>query len=227
MFNKIILNIPHSSTRNGDFYWKNKETIRKEITRWTDHATDILFAPAKVYSEKVDEVIFPYSRFYVDAERLINDPLEMVGQGRIYERFNGSERGEIPIEERGRMIGLYDEHIHKLSEKITDNSLIIDCHSFPSDLADVDICIGFNDDWSKPTEMFINKVKNVFEEKGYKVGINNPYSNSITPCKGNYKSIMIEVNKRCYLDENTNKLKGDFYKIGNLIQKVYKTALYE
>lgn len=224
-FKKIVLNIPHSSTEKGTMFWENEERIVSKINRWTDYKTDILFSPCDSVKENVSEVIFKYSRFYVDVERLINDPLEEIGLGRIYEKFEDVNRTLIPIDERGMMLLHYERHIFNLTKEINDNTLVVDCHSFPSDLADIDICLGYNDDWSKPSDEFIEKVKGIFEDYGYKVGINEPYSNAITPCSGDYKSLMIEVNKRCYLNEDTNELKGDFYKVGNLINKVYRLAL--
>jgi putative restriction endonuclease len=37
-----------------------------------------------------------------------------------------------------------------LRYNLCPDALLLDCHSFPSELSDVDICIGFNEDWSKP-----------------------------------------------------------------------------
>jgi hypothetical protein len=49
---------------------------------------------------------------------------------------------------------------------------------------------------------------NLFEENGYKVDINEPYSNSETPdCPFRYQSMMLEVNKRTYMDQNNLHLK--------------------
>lgn len=119
---------------------------------------------------------------------------------------------------------LYESYISRLACFIDKNTLLIDCHSFPSELSDVDICIGFNDNNSKPKDEDIEYIKDLFSSHGYKVGINNPYSNSITPkSKFDYKSVMIEVNKRCYMDENTLALNADYYKIGNLIQRCIDT----
>ena len=227
-FEKIVLNIPHSSTRNGTMFWENEKQIEKKIKRWTDFKTDILFSPCDAVKDRVSSVVFGYSRFYVDVERLVSDPLEEVGQGRIYEQFEDARRGTIPIEERGLMLGLYEQHLNNLSKETTDKTLLIDCHSFPSDISDVEVCIGYNEDWSKPSKELIDAVKSIFEEQGYKVykvGMNEPYSNSITPSRGKYKSLMLEINKRTYLNEETNELHGDFYKIGNLINKAYRMIL--
>lgn len=74
----------------------------------------------------------------------------------------------------------YHGFISRLSSELAPGSLIIDCHSFPSDLADIDICIGYNDDASKPEQEMIDKATHLFDRAGYKVGLNNPYSNSIS-----------------------------------------------
>lgn len=75
---------------------------------------------------------------------------------------------------------------------------------FPSELSDVDICIGYNENWSKPSKDTIELAVNLFEDCGYKVGINEPYSNSETPdCPFTYQSMMLEVNKKVYLEDGT------------------------
>jgi N-formylglutamate amidohydrolase len=65
-----------------------------------------------------------------------------------------------------------------------------------------------------------------FMIRGYKVGINKPFSNSktfVVPVK--YHSVMIEVNKRLYMNETTlEKIKG-FKKLKNDIQSLYEILL--
>lgn len=34
--------------------------------------------------------------------------------------------------------------------ELSPASFLIDCHSFPPDLSDVEVCVGVNDDWSRP-----------------------------------------------------------------------------
>ena len=75
-------------------------------------------------------------------------------------------------------------------------------------MSDVDICIGYNEDWSKPNKETIELAVSLFEDCGYKVGINEPYSNSETPdCPFAYQSMMLEVNKRAYMEDGTLCLK--------------------
>lgn len=80
VINKIVLNIPHSSSRfpskkDADAW---PPAIKWQIDRWTDWYTDDIFV---VDDPRVVPIIFPYSRFYCDVERLLGDPLEVVGQG--------------------------------------------------------------------------------------------------------------------------------------------------
>ncbi len=97
----------------------------------------------------------------------------------------------------------------------------------------MDICIGYNEDWSKPCKETIETAVNIFEDAGYKVGINHPYSNSETPaCPFHYKSMMIEVNKKTYLRSDSICLKTDkCYKnnlsevIGTLMAKLLNESL--
>jgi N-formylglutamate amidohydrolase len=101
---------------------------------------------------------------------------------------------------------------------------LLDCHSFPSELSDIDICIGYNEDWSKPNKKTIELAVNLFEDNGYKVGINEPYSNSETPdCPFEYQSMMLEVNKKVYMEPDSLRIKQPDSKksnVRNLINKL-------
>lgn len=120
----------------------------------------------------------------------------------------------------------YHGFISRLSSELAPGSLIIDCRSFPSDLADIDICIGYNDDASKPEQEMIDKATHLFDRTGFKVGLNNPYSNSITPKKPvDYKSLMIEVNKCCYMNEGTLARTVGYDIISGLVNDFYRLVL--
>ena len=200
---KIVLNIPHSSV-NGifDTYGKwprNPHFINNCVNKWTDWYTDFLFATT---NDKVTAVVFPLSRFVCDVERLYNDPMEQEGQGILYRYFGGYSRGVLSSAESNHLLDMRNDHLDKLRNSLTPDSLLIDCHSFPAELHDCDICIGFNDDPSYD-EALIKLVKRKFEEMHYSVSLNAPFSNSITPTTGfTYKSLMIEVNKRVYMEKS-------------------------
>ena len=203
-FDNIILNIPHSLTRGfsaGE--WDNPGEITRHMREWTDWHTEKLFKPEQIHGH-IHTRLFPFSRFFVDVERLVNDPMKAKGQGIVYNRFGEACR-QLPAGEEARRMEIYHKCLNGVKPLIAYNTIIVDCHSFPSRLApDVDFCIGFNEDESKPDDCTINGIIRIIRRHGYRVAVNAPYSNAITPVKPiTYKSVMIEVNKQTYMDENT------------------------
>lgn len=210
MYNRIVLNEPHASIEGLyddklSFWNIDARFLNDVVIKWTDWHTDFLFHGIR--DERIRTVRFPYSRFIVDAERLLNDPMESIGQGIVYKQFDGYIR-KPSVKAENKLLRLWQWHQKRLSSQLTENALLLDCHSFPSHLSDVDICIGYNENWSKPDKAVIETAVNIFEDTGYKVGINDPYSNSETPaCPFHYQSMMLEVNKKAYLQNDSINLK--------------------
>lgn len=200
-YNKITLNIPHSSGVIPEpEQFTNTELLNSDVFTMTDWFTDKLFC-----ADGVDSVVAPFSRFYCDIERLLPDPeQEAKGQGVIYTHsINGERfRRELTNIESDKIFDMYHQLRGELSSLIGAGDLLIDCHSFSDEYVgrdDIDICIGYNEDASKPNVETLNIIKECFSE--WRVAINEPFSNSITPRpKFDYKSVMIEVNKRLYMD---------------------------
>ena len=220
-FSNIVLNIPHASKIIPINTWES--SIDMMLHEWTDTKTDELF---KGEFLQVKSVVFPVSRFFCDFERLVDDPLEEQGQGIFYTKFDKAVRKK----DKGvydYAMTLYNNHKAFINSFINEGTLLIDCHSFPSHVApNTDICIGFNEDWSKPSQELIDKVVNHFLSYGFNVDINNPYSNSITPKDSkDYKSLMIEVNKRNYLTPE-GFLSNRGYELKSLINYLYKNILF-
>lgn len=221
MYNRIVLNEPHASVEGLydeelSFWNIDARFLNDVVIKWTDWHTDFLFHGVK--DDRIRTVRFPYSRFIVDAERLWNDPMESIGQGIVYRKFDDYTRNP-PAKAENTLLRLWQWHQRRLSAELAEGMLLLDCHSFPSHLSDADICIGYNEDWSKPYKETIETAVNIFEDAGYKVGINDPYSNSETPaCSFHYQSMMLEVNKKAYLRDDSICLKTD---------KCYKNNLSE
>ena len=123
-----------------------------------------------------------------------------------------------------------------MSKKIVEMSselLLIDCHSFSSfpnllnsNPPDIDICIGYNDDETCPSTVVIESIARHFGSIGYKVGINTPFSNSKTfEVPTEYHTVMIEVNKRLYMKEETLEKTDGFMRLKDDIQSLYKILL--
>ena len=209
-YKRIVLNEPHASVEGLyddqlSFWQIDVRFINDIVMRLTDWHTDFLFHGYR--NERIKTVRFPYSRFIVDAERLWDDPMEAIGQGIVYRYFDNHVR-MVPETAEKRLLRLWHWHQKRLKDVLCEGAMLLDCHSFPSDMGDVDICIGYNEDWSKPAKDTFEFAVNLFEENGYKVGINEPFSNSETPdCPFRYQSMMIEINKRVYMSEDSLHLK--------------------
>lgn len=223
-YNNIVLNIPHASVAGlGYAKWDDEVALIREVRKWTDWYTDLIFIPGDRLMVK--SITADYSRFVVDVERMVNDPLNDIGQGIVYTKFNGIKR-TLDEEERLGMMAYYYAYIKQLKEMLNEHSLLIDCHSFSSDLADVDICIGVNDDRSRPTDFVIELVTEVFTQAGFSVRINHPYSNAIAPQTDfAYDAIMIELNKRIYMNEQTLELNESANKVRATLDTLYELLL--
>ena len=223
-YDNIVLNIPHASVAGlGYAKWNDKVGLIREAKKWTDWYTDLIFVPEN--RPGVKTITADYSRFVVDVERLVDDPLNDVGQGIVYTRFNNLTRN-IDEEERLGMMAYYYSYIKQLQGMLNEHSLLVDCHSFPSDMSDVDVCIGVNNDWSRPTEFVIEFVAEVFKQAGYSVMVNQPYSNSIAPQTDfAYDAIMIELNKRIYMNEQTLELNESANKVRATLDTLYELLL--
>lgn len=211
MYNRIVLNEPHASIEglydSDKSFWNiDHNFVNNVVIKWTDWHTDFLFHGLN--DHRISTVRFPLSRFIVDAERLWNDPLERIGQGIVYKRFDKYQRDIAPAHET-QLLNLWKWHQRCLANALAEDALLLDCHSFPEEMGDVDICIGFNEDWSKPAKETIDMAVNHFLDHGFSVGVNEPYSNSETPqCNFRYHSLMLEINKRVYLKHGSIELIG-------------------
>jgi len=229
----MILHIPHSSTKlPKDFYVFEGVSLEKELQRMTDWHTDELFS-----YDNAKRVVFPYSRLYCDVERFRDDSDEYMstkGMGVCYSQSSYGKPLRVvdKIEKEFILSTYYDTHHQQLSTQVTNElqtkgkSLIIDCHSFSNEILPheessirPDICIG-TDAFHTPMEL-LSYVYNYFADKGYSVEINQPFAGTIVPLRyyrkdQNVKSIMIEINRKLYLDDDFKKSEK-FQTIHNLI----------
>jgi N-formylglutamate deformylase len=239
----MILNIPHSSREiPADLlnqFVLSEEEIAWELNRMTDSFTDELF----FYGE-VTQIIYPISRLVVDPERFLDDvqePMSSVGMGVIYARTSAGKilRKVISNEKESELINrFYFPYQEKLTRAVkneletTKRCLIIDCHSFPavplpyefdksSDRPD--ICIG-TDKFHTPIWL-IEIVEKLLGQSGFKIKKNSPFSGSMVPqtyyqVNENVYSIMLEVNRNLYMDEEKSIKSPDFKEVQGKINKI-------
>lgn len=245
--NSIILHIPHSSVSvprdiRNTFRISNRE-LKEEIILLSDLYIDSLLANKIEYSISV---VFPVSRIVVDPERFSDDehePMSRYGMGAVYTRtVNGNIlRDNLTQRERNRLMKkYYFPHHDLLTSAVTraidnyDKCLIIDCHSFPStplrfeenkSLERPDICLG-TDKYHTPEEI-LDLFRKSFIKKGYSIKENHPFAGTIVPIKyyhlnKDVYSIMIEINRKLYLDEKTGKKSRLFRTLNDNLEYILK-----
>jgi len=237
----LILHIPHSSTAIPPRILFLKD-IEADLARMTDWFTDELFSHP--FSETVK---FNYSRLVCDVERFVdNEPMEKFGHGITYVNDSyGHPLRRVSDNERLRIINDYYTPHHKLLNRTSNQSLsffetvvIVDCHSFSdtplpheidTGVARPDFCLGV-DEFHTPL-LLVERFTNHLTKLGYTVSINNPFSGTLVPLHHYHKtvelkSIMIEVNRKLYLDGiNKNK---NFTSIKSIIDGLLNiVACYE
>ena len=245
-FPHLIIHTPHAGTilpiKSEGYmnmgWWVRKNAITPLHQQLTDHYTDKLFSSL---DPSIRQISFPYSRLFCDVERLLDDPLEKKGLGICYkvERFISKAPhvwfGAWAMSKEEAM-ALYHTHHKALAQLIQRigpyGKLLLDCHSFSEhdnvlcpnahEYKDIDICIGYNEDESKPSDETIEAVANFFRQRGYRVAFNSPFSNSmVAQTHVHHYSLMIEVNKHCYINEDTLEVTAGFYKLHAELQELY------
>ena len=197
--------------------------LRAKIRLMTDHLTDELFA---VSHDVAASVKFPMSRLVVDPERFESDEQESMaarGMGVVYAQTSDRRHLRRPLmpAERERLLEQwYRPHHATLRGAVSavldarGTCLIIDAHSFPSvplpvtevhqDADRPDICIGTND-FHTPTELSVTVVR-LCRNAGWTIAVNKPFAGALVPmpyfrADSRVRAVMIEVNRRLYLNE--------------------------
>lgn len=238
----IICNVPHSGILIPDEFAPDfcipKDELDEEIKYMADNYTDSIFAELLSISSFIKSKI---SRIVLDIERFKeeeNEPMSKVGMSALYiKTSNGKVLRNIGEINKNKLEGIYNDYheaftgLVNLSLEKNNIAMIIDCHSFPStpreyesdkEYSRPDICIGV-DEYHTP-EKLTDLLKGNFEELGFSVKINSPFSGSIVPMNFYKKdkrviSIMIEVNRKLYINEETFLKLKSFSTVGNKISR--------
>lgn len=189
-------------------------------------------------------VIFPISRLVVDPERFPDDadePMSRVGMGVIYERTSYGlllRHPPTPSARQHLLATYYVPHHAALDAAVMTalkrqgHCTILDMHSFPSRTLPYevdqspdrpDICVG-TDEFHTPERLTDEFVRH-FSAERLSVAINRPFSGALVPMRyfredRHVVSIMVEVNRRLYLEESTGKAGEHFSRMQSLLAKV-------
>jgi N-formylglutamate amidohydrolase len=219
------------------FFLLTDYELNNELLKMTDAYTDVLF------NSQFDKIIFPISRLVCDVERFRDDNKETMannGMGVIYTTTSDGHPLKVINDEIKDEIlrNYYDSHHSELEKRVAEGlrknglCLIIDAHSFPShplpyesnqSLDRPEFCIG-SDSYHTPKSL-VRMILEFLGEKGYKVDVNNPFSGSIVPIKYYRKSmdvisVMIEINRKLYMDENTGEKNNGFINTQDTINEI-------
>lgn len=241
----FVVHIPHCGTKipnqyMEDYYLELKE-LRENIFQYADFKTDELYAPLV---DSFAHIINPYSRLFMDPERFFDDTQEQMQVkyrlGWFYENAILEKKPLRSTRNKEKIKEYYIKHHSELLQKVDAQLMkhqactIIDCHSFSNErywfhdasLKMPDICIGF-DEYHKDEKLTEAILK---EFEGFDVGINTPYSGSLVPLKyfmknQNVKSVMIEVNKKLYLESDNCTKNSQFDTIKQKFKNIFENII--
>jgi len=230
----VIIHLPHASRLIPEHervgLTLSEEGLNRELLRMTDWYADELFD----LGADTARLIFPVSRLVVDPERFAEDeaePMAAKGMGAVYTKTSDGRPLRSPLDdaERERLLQSYYYPHHAMLERLVAEAiadhgrcLIVDAHSFPSsplpcDLDQSphrpDICLG-TDPFHTP-EWLQRRAAESFRETGWSVEFDRPYSGTIVPMSryqtdARVHSIMVEINRALYMEEDTGERSGRF-----------------
>ena len=240
-----VVHIPHSSTFIPDDVRNtlvpSDSALKRELLRLTDRYTDELFAPD---SAVAFSVVFGVSRLVVDPERFTDDALEPMagrGMGAVYTATadGATLRTTLSASERAGLLDRFYAPHHAALEVAVEKALdaagkclVIDGHSFPNDPLPCDlnqarprpeICIG-TDPFHTGSEL-ATRASQGFEAHGLEVAVDRPYRGALVPARwwrrdARVSAVMIEINRRLYMDEATGAKTADFAEIARVVRSV-------
>jgi len=241
----IIANIPHSSLYIPPDIRKtlllNDRQLKRELLLMTDRYVDELFSC--VHELGGSSMKYAVSRLVLDPERFLDDAREEMaakGMGVVYTKTSDGEllRKGPSSRERENLINRFYVPYHERIEEEVDyfletfkRCLIIDCHSFSSkplpyepdkDTKRPDICLGTHD-LHTPVEL-LEEAETFFRKSGLIAYRNRPYDGTYAPSKFLNKdkrvsSLMIEVNRKLYMNEATGRKTANFNEIKAIISE--------
>jgi len=224
------MHIPHSAIKipREVLSYFDENLLEQELKLSTDWNTDDIFRIEELKTIRFDysRLFVDVERFNE------NEPMDKYGRGISYTKTSDGKElhklyGDHVISKIKRLYTTHHETLMMLTESIcqrennTHFCVIFDCHSFNDEplLFEIDnlrtqgikiqpqpdICIG-TDNFHTP-KWFENCFVDYFIAAGYSVRVNYPYGGTIVPLKyyqkrENVFAIMIEINKRLYMDKN-------------------------
>jgi N-formylglutamate amidohydrolase len=243
---KTLLHIPHSSYtipfEYQNLFYLNPLELRKEQIKMTDSYTNDLFN-----IPNTEKIIFPISRLICDVERFKNEEDEIMTEKGMWVTYTKTSelsplKNVSNMHKQEILQKYYNTHHKKFYEKVTNilkthnKCLIIDCHSFSSiplpyelnqDKIRPDICIGTDN--FHTSDKLTEYLSDLFKSRGYKVEIDKPFAGTIVPIEyygknPKIQSVMIELNRKLYMDEITSSKNSNYQKLKQDINDIINSC---
>ena len=242
-----VLHIPHGADVIPDdvrrSFIVSDACLYHERRVSTDWFTSELFG---LPPSEATTVLFPVSRLVLDPERFLDDasePLASRGRGVVYTHTVDGRplRGAAPSWDCAALVETYySPHHERLTAAVQaaldywGQCLLVDCHSFPSqplpcDLDQSpdrpDICLG-TDPVHTPTWL-LDIASSRFAAAGLSVAVDRPYAGVLVPQKHagttpTVFAVMVEINRRLYLNEATGTKRLEFAEVATMIAGVLR-----
>lgn len=248
MIKPMLIHLPHSSLDipshiREDILLDDSE-LEYELLRITDRYTEQLFnhADVSIHKNVFSRIVFDPERFRDDS----NEAMAKVGMGAIYmNSIDGRQMRRISENRREELMKrFYDPYHLELEQKVQmlldtyGKCLILDGHSFPQvplpfefdrNPDRPDICIGTSD-YHTPREL-CDVIVEFVRKNGFTVKLDSPFAGTMVPMKYYLKdqrvaSVMIEINRKLYMDEDTGEKNASFDKVGKLIHNLICEMLH-
>lgn len=242
----FVVHIPHASTVMPERYRKtillDDAALFCEMARMTDAYCDELFG----CDDFPVRVVNPVSRLVCDVERFRDDakePCAKQGQGLMYVKTSTGRpmRNYDPVLREEILAEYYDPHHRTLTAAVeralaqTGRCTILDGHSFHPQFPIRWNCLFRRPDFDIGTDAFHtpgslrDALVSEARGMGYYVRVNTPFSGAITPMAyyGKDKrvsSVMIEVNRRLYMNEKTMEKTAGFDETKRACEKLMRVA---
>jgi N-formylglutamate deformylase len=247
----VVLHVPHDAALvpedvRGQFT-VGEEELHRELCMLTDHHTHELFV-----GDHPEHLVIrsPVSRLVVDVERFEDDALEVMaerGLGVLYRCTSRLTplRRDISSEERENLLRRYYRPHHAALERAVADvlaefgrCLVLDCHSFPStplpyeaakpDAPRPDICVGT--DGFHTSLRVCEAFENAFRKQGWSVCRDEPFAGALVPASRYQKDsrvqgLMVEVNRKLYLEEPGPSKHVDFDACGVRVRAAVRQAI--
>ncbi len=239
-----LIHLPHCGMDIPDRYLADyllpEDELKHNIVQYCDLYTDELFGSLyDVFGGTKNR----YSRLFFDPERF-DDAYESMhekfGLGWFYENAVMSQKPLRRRENKSTVRKYFELHHQELNEKARQKleaygkCTVIDCHSFSPERYWFhdrnpelpDICIGYED--AHADHELVKIISDAFWE--FDIGINVPYAGSLVPTDYwqkdfRVRSVMIEINKKLYLEEDNVTKSAGFEVIKKKISKILEVTI--